>query len=123
MSPGPARSVEDGFDDISDLAVSYSSKNPPRPVRNSGRVRLLAENLRAKRMRSAAAAKGRPTRGAYHRPRPRKKELKVECGCIHDVSLPKLPRYLRAARVYGDRSRCNISQLSLTVLAVRSCQL
>jgi len=25
------------FDDASDLAVSYSSKNPPRPVRNSGR--------------------------------------------------------------------------------------
>jgi hypothetical protein len=60
---------------------------------------LLVENPPAKRKRSAAAAKGRPTRGGYHRPSPRKKELKIECDRIHDVSPPKLSRYFQAARV------------------------
>src|SRR5262249_29223097 len=60
---------------------------------------LLAENPPAKRKRSAAAAKGRPTRGGYHRPSPRNKAPKVECDCIHDVSLSKFSRYLRATRV------------------------
>src|SRR5215471_9244821 len=62
-------------------------------------VWLLAENPPTKRRRSAAAAKGRPTSGGYHRPSPRKKEPKVECDCIHDVSLSKFSRYLRATRV------------------------